>query len=122
MPSRPQTSTSDLTVTPELSRPDGGSASGESLKMMAKMNASTRPSTKTGMETPRLAKIIVPTSMAEFRRYADNSPIGMPTTTAKIIAHSVSSIVVGKRSMSNWVTGRECLIDDPRSPAASWPR
>ena len=34
----------------------------------------------------------------------------------------VSSIVVGSRSISSVVTGRECLIELPRSPDASWPR
>jgi hypothetical protein len=46
-------------------------------------------------------------------------PNGIPTATAKIIAMIVSSIVVGRRSMSRVVTGRECLMDDPRSPLAS---
>ena len=35
---------------------------------------------------------------------------------AKSIARSVSSIVVGRRSMRSCVTGRECLIESPRSP------
>ena len=45
---RPQTSTSGMTVTPELSRPDGGSANGVSLRTIAKRNASSSPSTNTG--------------------------------------------------------------------------
>ena len=43
-------------------------------------------------------------------------PRGIPTDTAKIIAMIVSSTVVGRRSISSVATGRECLIDDPRSP------
>ena len=46
----------------------------------------------------------------------------MPTMVAKTIAQNVSSIVVGSRSTSSVVIGRECLIDVPRSPDASWPR
>ena len=49
-------------------------------------------------------------------------PIGMPTEMANSIAKSASSIVVGSRSTSSCVTGRECLIDVPRSPLTSWPR
>ncbi len=65
---RPQTSASGATVTPELRRPDGGSANGVSLSSRPNTQASTRPSTNTGMDTPRLANIIVPTSAGELRR------------------------------------------------------
>ena len=66
--SRPQTFASGTTSTPELSRPDGGRANGVSLRMMANRNASKRPRTKTGVETPRFAKTIVPTSADELCR------------------------------------------------------
>ena len=65
---RPQTSTRGWTVTPELSRPDGGNENGVSLRTIANRNASSSPSTKTGIETPKLANIIVPTSIGELRR------------------------------------------------------
>ena len=54
---------------PGVSRPDGGRANGVSFSRIAKTKASSRPSTKTGIETPRLATTMVPTSMAELRRY-----------------------------------------------------
>ena len=66
--SSPQTSASGITLTPELSRPDGGNANGVSLRTTANRNASTRPRTKTGIDTPMLANTIVPTSAGEFRR------------------------------------------------------
>ena len=50
------------------------------------MNARSRPSTKTGIETPRLATTIVPTSTAELRREAEMMPSVMPTTIANISA------------------------------------
>ena len=102
-----------MTSTPELSRPDGGSENGVSFRTMANKNASMRPSTKTGIDTPRLAKTIDPTSTGELRRYAENMPSGTPTTMANSIAKSVSSIVVGRRSTSKTATGRECLIEVP---------
>ena len=58
----------------------GGSANGVSLRTMANRKASSSPSTKTGIDTPRLAKTIVPTSAGELRRYAEMSPSGTPTT------------------------------------------
>ncbi len=51
--------------------PTGGSAKGVSLSTTAKTNARNRPSTNTGIETPRLAMTIVPTSTGELRRSAD---------------------------------------------------
>ena len=43
------------------------------------MNCSIRPSTKTGIETPRLAPTIVATSVVELRRSAEMRPSGTPT-------------------------------------------
>ena len=45
------------------------------------------------------------------------SPSGTPTATAKSIARIVSSMVVGRRSTRSVATGRECLMELPRSPA-----
>ena len=81
-----------------------------------------RPSTKTGMETPMLAIIIVPTSAAELRRMAETRPRSRPRIEAKISAMTVSSTVVGSRSRSTSATGRPNLSDIPRSPVSSPPR
>ena len=73
-------------MTPALSRPDGGSEKGVSFRTMANRKASSSPRTKTGIDTPKFANTIVPTSVFELCRYAEISPSGTPTQTAKIIA------------------------------------
>ncbi len=60
-----------------------------------------RPSQKTGMETPTLAKAIVALSTAVLCFRAAMIPIGTPITTARVRAENASSIVSGSRSMSN---------------------
>jgi len=118
---RPHTVASGITSIPELNRPDGGSASGVPLNTTPKRYARTRPRTNTGMDTPRLANIIVPTSTAELRLTADSIPSGIPMATAMRIANSVSSTVVGRRSMSTVVTGRPRRSESPKSPRKIWP-
>ena len=83
------------------------------------MNASTSPSTKTGVEMPMLAMTMVPTSVLELRRMADRMPSGMPTPMAKSNAKTVSSMVVGRRCTMRSVTGSWNWIESPRSPDAS---
>ena len=78
-PVRPQTVASGTTSSPGDSRPDGGSANGVPLRRTAKTKASSRPSTKTGVETPRLAMTIVPASTGELRRVAEMRPRVIPT-------------------------------------------
>ena len=73
MPWRPHASASGVIVTPGDSRPDGGIASGVSLSRTAKTNARNSPRTKTGVDTPRLAMTIVPTSTGELRRVAETA-------------------------------------------------
>ena len=65
--SMPQRIASGTISSPEVSRPDGGSEKGVPLRTSANSDASNRPSTKTGIDTPRLAPAIVRTSIAEFR-------------------------------------------------------
>src|ERR1044072_6563936 len=70
----PHTTASGVTLTPELRRPDGGSANGVFFSTMADRKASSNPSTMTGIDTPRLAKTIVPTSGFELCQYGDRRP------------------------------------------------
>jgi hypothetical protein len=119
--SRPQSTASGTTETPGVRRPDGGNANGVSLSSTANTKARRSPSTKTGMETPKLAMTIVPTSAKELRRIAEMSPRIRPKTEAKISAMIVSSTVTGRRSSSTSDTGRPNLSENPRSPCRRAP-
>ena len=79
---RPQAVASGVGSTPGVSRPDGGRASGLPLSRIAKMKIMSGPRTKTGIDTPRLAPAIVPTSMLELRRRAEMIPSRTPTGMA----------------------------------------
>ncbi len=61
-PVRPHASVSGTGTIPAVNRPDGGSEMGESRRTTPKSQASTRPSTKTGIEMPMLANSMVITS------------------------------------------------------------
>ena len=77
----------------------GGSEKNVSFNDEAKRNWSISPSTNTGVETPRFATTIVPTSTWSCAGIAEMIPSGTPTTIANIRAQIVSSTVVGSRSM-----------------------
>src|SRR5688500_898379 len=70
----PHCSASGTKPIPAESWPDGGNANGVPRRPTAKRNASRRPRTKTGIETPRLANSMVPTSIGELRLVADSRP------------------------------------------------
>ena len=89
-----------------------GSANGVSLSMIAKMYASSRPEDEHGDRDAEVGEHHRADVGLELRRYAEIRPSGMPTMVANTIAQKVSSRVVGRRSTSSVVTGRECLIDD----------
>ncbi len=72
-----------------------------------------------GIETPRLAKIMVKTSMGEFCQYAAMTPRIIPNTVAITSEVRASSIVTGRRSVSISVTGRPKRIESPRSPVTT---
>ena len=65
-----------------MSRPPGGRASGLPFSRIAKMKIMIGPSTKIGIDTPRLAPAMVPTSMLELRRRAEMIPSRTPTGIA----------------------------------------
>jgi hypothetical protein len=73
------------------------------------------------METPMLAIIMVTTSIAELCRTAEMIPRGIPTSTLKVIAAMLSSMVVGRRSTIKSVTGLPYFNDVPRSPRKTSP-
>ena len=97
--SQPHTSKYGVEKTPALSRPDGGSANGVSLRSRANTYASINPSQNTGIDTPTLATAIVPVSTTVLWRRAAITPIGTPTSTANVSADNASSVVSGSRSI-----------------------
>ena len=74
------------------------------------------PRTKIGIDTPRFAPAMVPTSMLELRLRAEMMPNRTPSGMAIRSAKKASSMVVGRREMSMSVTGSDALIEVPRSP------
>ena len=78
-----------------------------------------RPSQKLGIETPRSATTIEPTSSHEFRKRAASSPSGTPIATATAMLASASPPVLATFSPISVATGRRLRIEVPRSPRSA---
>jgi biotin synthase-like enzyme len=89
---------------------------------MAKRYASISPNQNTGIETPRLARIMVPTSMIELCLIAEIIPNVTPTIVANSMAQMVNSIVMGKRRSTIPTTGWLVRNEVPISPRARLPK
>jgi hypothetical protein len=79
----------------------------------------TRPSQKTGIDTPRSETVIVTASVGEPRRVAATVPSGTPNKRPTSMAAMANSTVAGKRTASSAATGRLLKMDRPRSPRAA---
>ena len=78
------------------------------MKMMANQN--------TGIDTPDTAIAITAVSAGRPRLSAAQTPAGMPTPSANVIANRLSSSVAGKRVTRLWATGMRLKMERPRSP------
>ena len=81
---------------------------------------SIRPSQKPGTATPATDRVVSAWSSRVPRRSAETTPTGTENRTARTIAVSVSSSVLGSRS-SRWVvTGVPSIIERPKSPCRTF--
>ncbi len=84
-----------------------------------KSRISRSPSQKLGMETPRSATSIEPTSTQVFRQTAARSPSATPRTAATSMLPRASWAVLPTFSRISWTTGRRLRIETPRSPRSA---
>ena len=105
-----------MELSPAVNLPEGGNQKIVSFNNKPKRYANIKPSQKTGIEIPILARTIVPTSMEVLCFKAEIIPKKTPTMIATTSPPKASSIVTGNLSTKICVTGRLNLIEFPKSP------
>ena len=79
---------------------------GSQRRCTEKSRMSSRPSQKTGMDRPIMAKIMVTVSKSEYCLIAESIPQGSPTRMAISIARAESFRVAGNTARTSWATDR----------------